>query len=129
MKIPFLDQIVALERGEAHELQHVVGNVCLEVMSTLQSDYPVPMPAGLLLAFPVLRRLVTRLGKVAQQELFRVGRPRQPPVRFRLSYEEVVALMLHVQPRATSGFVVLGKVHQKSLNLEAFVRLTGSGPP
>jgi hypothetical protein len=121
MKIPFLDQVVELERGEAHELQHVVGNVCLQVMQVLQSDYPAPMPAGLLLAFPVLRRLVTRLGKVAQQELFRVGRPKQQPTRFRLSYEEVVALMLHVQPRATSGFVVLGKVYQKSLNLEQVI--------
>ena len=122
MKIPFLDQVVVLERGEACELQQVVGNVCLEVMATLQAERPAPMPAGLLLAFPVLRRLVTRLGKVAQQEFFRVGRPGQQPVRFRLSYEELVALMLHVQPRATSGFVVLGKVQQKSLNLEPWLR-------
>jgi hypothetical protein len=127
MRIPFLDQMVELERGEAHELQHVVGNVCLQVMQVLQADYPAPMPAGLLLAFPVLRRLVTRLGRVAQQELFRVGRPRQQPVRFRLSYEELVALMLHVQPSATSGLVVLGKVHQQSLNLEQWIRFHGSG--
>ena len=55
MKIPFLDQVVELERGEAHELQHVVGNVCLDVMATLQAERPAPMPAELLLAFPVLR--------------------------------------------------------------------------
>ena len=124
MKVPFLDQVVERERGEAHELQHVVGNVCLEVMATLQSQYPAPMPAGLLLAFPILRRLVTRLGKVAQQEFFRVGRPRQKPIPFRLSYEELVALMLHVQPKATSAFVVLGKVHQKSLNLDQVIYFT-----
>lgn len=128
MKIPFLDQVVELERGEAHALQHVVGTVCLDVMAMLQSHYPARMPAGLLLAFPVLRRLVTRLGKVAQQEFFRVGRPRQPPVRFRLSYEELVALMLYVQPQATSAFVVLGKVHQKSLNLEPWIRWPATGP-
>ena len=122
MKIPFLDQVVELERGEAHALQHVVGTVCLAVIDVLQAERPAPMPAGLLLAFPVLRRLVTRLGKVAQQEFFRVGRPGPQPVRFRLSYEELVALMLHVQPRATSGFVVLGKVQQKSLNLEQYIK-------
>ena len=124
MKIPFLDQVVELERGGAHELQHVVGNVCLEVMATLQSQYPAPMPAGLLLAFPVLRRVMVRLGKVAQQEFFRVGRPSQQPVKFRLSYEELVALMLHVQPQATSAFVVLGKVQQKSLNLDQVIYFT-----
>lgn len=121
MKIPFLDQVVELERGEAHELQHVVGNVCLDVMATLQAERPSPMPAGLLLAFPVLRRLVTRLGKVAQQEFYRIGPPGRKPVKFRLSYEELVALLLHVQSKATSGLVVLGKVHQKSLNLEPWV--------
>jgi hypothetical protein len=124
MKIPFLDQVVELERGEAHELQHVVGNVCLDVMATLQAERPAPMPAGLLLAFPVLRRLMVRLGKVAQQEFFRVGRPSQKPIPFRLSYEELVAIMLHVQPKATSAFVVLGKVHQKSLNLDQVIYFT-----
>ena len=124
MKIPFLDQVVELEHGEAHELQHLVGNACLDVMATLQSSRPVPMPAGRLLAFPVLRRLVTRLGKVAQQELFRVGLPKRKPVQFRLTYEELLAIMLYVVPQATSGFVVLGKVHQKSLNLDPFVYLS-----
>jgi len=121
MKLPFLDQIVALERGEAHELQHVVGNVCLDIMANLQAERPAPMPPALMLAFPVLRRLVTRLGRIAQQEFFHVGQPRRKPHRFRLSYEETVALMLYVQPQATSAYVVLGKVHQVSLNLEQFI--------
>ena len=121
MRLPFLDQIVELYRGDAHELQHAVGNVCLHVVATLQAECPAPLPAGLLLAFPVLRRLVTRLGRLAQQEFYHVGRPRRRPHRLRLSYEEVVALRLYVLPVATAAREPLGKVHQASLNLERWV--------
>jgi hypothetical protein len=124
MNLPFLDQTVELERGEAHELRHVVGNVCLSVIENLQAQYPRPQSPELMLAFPVLVRLVKRFGSVAQQELFRVGKPKAGPIKFKLSYLETVALMRHVMPVATAAFVPLGKVHQKSLNLDQLIDLT-----
>ena len=121
MKLPFLDQTIELDRGEAHELQHVVGNVCLGVIQSLQAERPAPLPAGLMLAFPILRRLVPRFGRIAQAELFRMGLPKSKAAKFRLSYEEMAALMLYVVPVATSARVPLGKVQQKSLNLDLFI--------
>lgn len=126
MKLPYLDQTLELERGEAQELAHVVGTVCLDVLATLQAVCPWPMPPGLLLALPALLRVANRCIKLSQQEFARVGLPRQQPHKFRLSYDELVALMLYVVPKATSAFVVLGKVHQKSLNLDLFVDFTVS---
>lgn len=122
MKLPYFDQVVELDRGEAHDLSHVVGNVCLGVLANLQAPYPVAVPAELMLALPVLRRLTVRLGRLSHQELGHVGRPRRRPHRFRLSYDELAALLLYVLPGATSAWVPLGKVHQKSLNLEQFIR-------
>ena len=121
MKLSFLDQIIELERGEANDLCHVVGQACLGVMATLAAERPAPMPAGLMLALPALRRLVQRLGKLSQQELFCVGIPKKRPQKFKLAYDEVAALMLYVFPYATTAHVPLGKVQQKSLNLELFV--------
>ena len=91
------------------------------VMATLEAEQPVPMPAGLMLALPALRRLVHRLGRLSQQELTRVGRPKQKPHHFRLSYDELAALMLYVLPYAATARVPLGKVQQKSLNLDLFI--------
>jgi hypothetical protein len=121
MRIPLFDQVVALERGEAHELSHVVGNVCVSIFLKLQSEHPVPVPAGLMVALPALCRLTSRLVRLSQQELQHVGRPRLKPHKFRLGYDEMAALMLYVVPVATSAFVPLGKVQQKSLNLELFI--------
>jgi hypothetical protein len=124
VKLPFLDQTIELARGEANDLCHVVSQACLSIVATLEAERPVPMPAGLLLALPALRRLMQRFGRVAQQELSHVGRPKRKPHTFRLSYDELVALMLYVQPYAATAHVPLGKVQQKSLNLELFIDFT-----
>lgn len=121
MRLPFLDQTIELHRGEANDLCHVVGQACLSVLATLEAERPAPLPPGLLLALPALRRLVQRLGRLSQQELCRAGLPRRRPHRFRLSYDELVALMLYVLPYAATAHVVLGKVHQVSLNLEHLI--------
>jgi hypothetical protein len=121
MKLPFLDQTIELERGEANDLCHVVGQACLSVMATLEAERPVPMPAGLMLALPALARVVQRLGRLAQKDLTHVGRPKRKPHTFRLSFDELVAVMLYVQPYAGTAHVPLGKVQQKSLNLELFI--------
>jgi hypothetical protein len=124
MKLPFLDQIVELERGEANDLRHVVSQACFSVMATLEAERPVPLSAGLMVALPALRRLVHRLGRVSQQELNHVGRPKQRPHKFRLSYDELAAVMLYVLPYAATAHVPLGKVQQKSLNLDLFIDFT-----
>ncbi|MBO2007573.1 hypothetical protein [Hymenobacter negativus] len=121
-----LDQLIELEHGEARQLYWQIGDVLRHVAMGAQRPTPRPVDGNLFLALPALQRVGQRLYRLAQREANAIGPPRQRPRRFRLKAEELVALMLHVQPQATSGLVVLGKVQQKSLNLESLITFPAS---
>ena len=81
--------------------------------------------AGVVVALPVLERVAKRLKRIDERELSHVGIPSRRPKKFRLKVDELVAIMLHVYPHASYlAPVVLGKVQQKSLNLEQYIRFS-----
>ncbi|MBJ6109456.1 hypothetical protein JAO73_10555 [Hymenobacter sp. BT523] len=116
MRLPHLDQVVELHRGEARALAAAV----LEA----GQRHAAPPPAALVLAWAPLERLRRRLCRVALAEETHVGLPPRRPRRFRLPHDELIALMLYVVPVATTARVPLGKVQQKSLNLAHLMRFT-----
>ncbi|WP_210521595.1 hypothetical protein [Hymenobacter terricola] len=125
MNLSHLDQIIELERGEAGLLWWAVADcgrrnlVRLHMRPGRQVE-----SAGVVVALPVLERVAKRLKRIDNRELRHVGIPRRKPVKFRLKMDELVAIMLYVWPHAWSGHVPLGKVQQKSLNLEQFIDFT-----
>lgn len=122
MNLPHLDQIIELERGQAGELWWAVADCGRRNLVRLHMQQPCQVEsAGVVVALPALERVAKRLKRIDERELRHVGLPRRKPVRFRLKVDEVVAIMLYVWPHAGSGHVVLGKVHQVSLNLEQVI--------
>jgi hypothetical protein len=77
--------------------------------------------AGIVPVLPVLARLARRLKRLDDREVTRIGLPRDTPTKLRIKGEELVAVILYVWPRAASAHMVLGKVQQKSLNLEQWI--------
>jgi hypothetical protein len=122
MNLPHLSQTIQLERGEAFDLYEVIGRHWQHHVGPLCNTGP-PVPAECLLALPVLEKVGKRLYRIDQREKSHVGKPRTKPTAFKLSYQEVVALMLHLVPHA-AGFsrVPLGKVQQVSLNLAHVIK-------
>ncbi|MDO7875524.1 hypothetical protein Q5H93_12340 [Hymenobacter sp. ASUV-10] len=135
MKLPHLDQLVPLERGEAWLLARAVQVLVDDVY---KAERPVPA-LEVLMTLPLaalLRNLVLR----HQRELLRPPkapkpgkRPKRPkPQVFRVSYDQLAAL--HVQRLALfhGGALseqenrqlqgVVGKFHRESLNLDQRIR-------
>lgn len=120
MRLPHLDQVIELQRGEAGLLGWAVADKCRRTLARTGADRPVP--GALLLALPALQRVAKRLQALDQRELNVVGVPSRKPHRFRLRYDEVVAMMLYVFPEPISAArVPLGKVQQKALNLARWI--------
>ena len=119
-----LDQVIELGHGEPAQLSWEIGTVLRRVAMGSALHPPRRVDGDLFLALPALQRVAKRLYKQAQRDADRIGPPSKRPRRFRLKAEEVVAIMLHVYPVATGGAYELGKVQQKSLNLEQFISLT-----
>ncbi|MDO7853171.1 hypothetical protein [Hymenobacter convexus] len=124
MSLAHLDQVIALEHGQARQLFWEIGNVLRRVALGSARQPPRRVEAALFLALPVLQRVARRLYRVAQREADALGPPRRRPWRFRLKPEEVVAIVLHVLPGATGALPELGKVQQQSLNLTQWVRFS-----
>jgi predicted metalloprotease len=125
MSLPHLDQIIELERGEPGQLWTAVAECgqrnTLRLLMRPGTGFRVDS-AGVVVALATLNKVAKRLKKLDEKELSHVGIPSSKPKKFRLKVEEVVAIMLYVWPHATSGHYVLNKVHQKSLNLEPYIR-------
>jgi hypothetical protein len=114
MRLPHLDQLIDLHRGEAAQLLGAIAAV-----APVRSR---PVAAPLLLALPVLGRLGKRLQALDQRERRVVGPPPRRPRRFRLRHDEVIALMLYVFPApGIVARVPLGRVQQVSLSLARWI--------
>lgn len=121
---PHLDQIIELQRGEAGQLCFAIADCGRRnlVRLHMRPGRRVESP-GVVVALPVLERVARRLKRIAEREQAHVGIPRRKPVKFRLRCDELVAIMCYVFPLAElSARVVLGKVHQVSLNLEHLIK-------
>jgi hypothetical protein len=122
MNLSHLDQIIELDRGEAGQLWWAVADCGRRNLVRLHMRPGTQVEsAGVVVALPTLERVARRLKRIDDRERSHVGLPRRKPVKFRLKVDELVAIMLHVWPHAYSGHVVLGKVQQKSLNLEQYI--------
>ena len=122
MSLAHLDQVIELERGEAGQLWWAVADCGRRNLVRLHlRPEALVESAGVVVALPVLERVARRLKRLDERELGHVGLPRRKPVKFRLKVDELAAIMLYVWPHACSGYVVLGKVQQKSLNLTQYV--------
>lgn len=122
MNFSHLDQIIELERGEAGQLWWAVADCGRRNLVRLHMRPGVHVESpGVVVALPALERVAKRLKRIDDRERSHVGIPRRKPVNFRLRCDELVAIMLYVWPHAASGHLVLGKVHQVSLNLDQFI--------
>ena len=101
MKLPHLDQIIELERGEAGQLWWAVADCGRRNLARLQLPLGAKVEsAGVVVALPALERVARRLKRIDDRELSHVGLPRRKPVKFRLKCDELVAIMLYVWPHA-----------------------------
>jgi hypothetical protein len=130
MKLPHLDQLVLLERGEAGLLARPLAVL---VRDATQGRRPITAMQALTLT--PLATLARRLLRVHQQEQLRPPKPgrRPAPRQVRVSYDQLVALL---QDRASLYYcglsalenqqmqVVVGKFHQKSLNLTRWIAIS-----
>ncbi|GAB3660058.1 hypothetical protein GCM10027594_30560 [Hymenobacter agri] len=126
MQLAHLDQVIALERGEARELWWAMAECGRRNLARLSRPLGAPVDsAGVVVALPALERVARRLKRIDERERHQVGIPSRRPKKFRLRVDELAALMLYVWPESLpghAGHVVLGKVQQKSLNLESRIR-------
>ncbi|UOQ99885.1 hypothetical protein MUN81_10380 [Hymenobacter sp. 5317J-9] len=124
MRLPHLDQTIDLERGDAGQLWWAVADCGRRNAARLLSPQGTAVEAaGIVPALGCLERVAKRLKRLDERERTRVGLPRRKPVKFRLQVDELVAIMLYVYPRASFlAPAPLGKVQQKSLNLEPYIR-------
>ncbi|UOQ96636.1 hypothetical protein MUN81_15475 [Hymenobacter sp. 5317J-9] len=129
MNLAHLDQVIELERGEAGQLWWAVSEVGRRNLARLSRPLGARVDsAGIVVALPALARIAKRLKRIDEREQHHVGVPGRKPKKFRLKVDELVALMLHVWPESAPGHmghVPLGKVQQKSLNLEQCIRFPG----
>lgn len=120
MRLPALDQVLELQRGEAKQLLEHLTGYGQRVAFVLSPEGHGSLKPHELLALPALNRVTGRVRRLALSEAAQVGKASGRPRRFRLAYDELLALRLCVP--VTGQDAVLGKVQQKSLNLEPYVR-------
>lgn len=128
MKLPHLDQIVFLERGEAGLLARAVA---LLVQDVLAAKRPVPYLE--MLTFAPLCQLGKKLLQHHRREQLTPARPRRfpKPRALRMPYDQLVALhhnrfALHYCNLSEQENLllqaILGKFQQQSLNLGQWIR-------
>jgi hypothetical protein len=120
MRLPELDQIIELERGEAGQLLWHLTQLGKQVAFVLSDYGHGQVEPAVLIALPAMSRVVRRLKRIEESEQERKSKPAKPR-RFRLAFDELLAIHLYVP--VTGDDMVLGKVQQKCLNLDAYVRL------
>ncbi|WP_375418148.1 hypothetical protein [uncultured Hymenobacter sp.] len=130
MKLPLLDQLVPLHRGEAFVVAHAIGRYLAEAIS--RPDYAQKLywqEALALTPLELLRRRLLRRHESESWQALRPGRAARPRL-LRVPYAELVALReFQTSLQSIVGGeqlpAVLGKFHQKSLNLERFIKFSG----
>ena len=115
MRLPHLDQRIALHWGEAGQLAHAIEWVLCE-----QLEPPARPAVTLVLSFGPLVRVRGRLLSRARQEQHHVGLVPRKPWHLTLRYDEVLALM-QIQPQAPAAGGAWEQVHRASLNLTRYV--------
>lgn len=115
MRLPHLDQRVALYWGEAQLLAEAI-----EFVLCQQLEPPARPAATMVLCFGPLYRVRGRLRGRHYQEQHHVGPRPAKPWRLTLRYDEIVAL-LHIAPQAPLAGQAWGAIQQVSLNLEQVV--------
>ncbi len=115
MRLPHLDQRIALPWGEAAQLARAIEWVLCQ-----QLEPPARPAVATVLSFGPLYRVRARLLGRARAEHHHVGpRPRRPWA-LTLRYDELAALM-HVLPRAPAAGQAWGEIQRASLNLERYI--------
>lgn len=119
MKLPHFDQVLELQRGEARQLLEHLTEYGQRVAFVLSPHGHGALRPHELLALSALNRVTGRVRRLALSEAAHVGKVSGRPRRFRLAYDELIALRLCVP--VTGRDAVLGKVQQKALNLAPYV--------
>ena len=117
MRLPHLDQKIALHWSEAGQLAQAIGEVLYGAGT--------PRSLPLVLAMGPLERVRHRLSVRAAMEQLHVGLPARRPWRLTLRYDEVAALML-ILPLAPLAGLAWGEIQRVSLNLTRYVDFTWS---
>lgn len=128
MRLPHLDQVVLLERGEAGLLARAVAVL---VQDVTQAKRPVPYLE--MLTFAPFCHLGKKLLQQHRREQLTPARPRRfpKPKQLRVTYDQLVALHLHRFALNYCDFspeenlqlqAILGKFQQQSLNLSRWIR-------
>jgi hypothetical protein len=135
MKLPHLDQLIPLERGEAGLLAQALATLLKDAWPIVyQKRDPGPrLSPGLALQLTPLVKLGKRLVARHHQEQARPPKPgKRPPARvLRVHYDELVAVM---QNRTSLYYInlaeveklqlqrALGEFQRHSLNLECYIK-------
>ena len=128
MKLPHLDQIVLLERGEAGLLARAVAVLVQDVTSAKR-----PVPYLEMLTFTPLCNLGKKLLQYHRREQLTPVRPKRfpKPKRLCVSYDQLAALHHNrfalnycnlSEEENLQLWVILGKFQQQALNLSQWVR-------
>ena len=115
MRLPHLDQRIALHPGEAGQLAYAV-----DWMLTRIVQAETPRGLATVLSLGPLERVRGRLAARERQQQLRQGPPPRKPRCFTLRYDELAALML-ILPVAPPAGAAWGAVQQASLNLERYI--------
>lgn len=133
MRLPYLDQLVSLERGEAALLARALA-VLVAVLVEDATRQPMPVIDALQLT--PLASLGRRLVQRHKLEQHRPPGARGRPARawlLRVRYDELAAVHLNRGALLYTGLqqaeqlqlqVVLGRFHQKSLNLDRYIKFS-----
>jgi hypothetical protein len=126
MRLPHLDQYVPLERGEAGLLARALA---LLVQNVTTAQRPVPYVE--MLTFAPFCNLGKELLKIHRREQLTPAKPFPKPKQLRVPYDQLAALHHHhfalhccnLSPEENLLLQgILGKFHQKSLNLSQRIR-------
>jgi hypothetical protein len=117
MRLPELDQKIALKWGEAAQLANAIEWVLTGQLATAA---PARVAASMMLCLGPLTRVGTRLLARARQEKQHVGITPSRARQMVLRYDEVAGLM-KILPVAPAAGAAWGEVHRASLNLERFI--------
>lgn len=128
MKLPLLDQVVLLERGEATLLARPVAVLVQDV--TLATR---PVIALELLSLTPLEALRKQLERIDKAEQVRPSKPGKHPAprKLRVPYDQLVALLHHRHALYHCGLSeeerlrlhgVVGKFQQASLELARYIK-------
>ena len=115
MRLPHLDQRIALHWGEAQQLAQAI-----EWVLCAQLEPPARPDSAMVLSFGPLYRVRGRLLGRSLVEAHHAGPPPKKPWPLTLRYDELAALLL-ILPQAPAAGLAWGEIQRVSLNLARFV--------